>query len=99
MYAFEVRPLVFTAVLVSMVRSSASSTLTVVMSEGDDHGEKYGNVDEKASGGNTNETECRLFLEEYNQLAMEVYSDFMEKQWAYNTNITEFNQQLVVISL
>ena len=97
MNPFEMHPLVIAALLIAVVTSSvATSTIMLMMSEVDDHEETSGDDIEQVDGWNANETDCRLFLEEYNRLAMDVYSDYMEKQWDYNTNITEHNQYRVV---
>ncbi|XP_071493991.1 angiotensin-converting enzyme-like [Diadema antillarum] len=45
---------------------------------------------------NANETQCLIFLEEYERLAMEVYSFSASKAWIYNTNITSYNKEQMV---
>ncbi|XP_041460863.1 angiotensin-converting enzyme-like [Lytechinus variegatus] len=47
-------------------------------------------------GSNYNETQFEIFLEEFNQRAMDVYSYSIEKSWIYNTNITEYNRHQMI---
>ncbi|XP_071508563.1 angiotensin-converting enzyme-like [Diadema antillarum] len=45
-----------------------------------------------AQGTNTNETEAKIFLDTFNERAMEEYYKSISASWTYNTNITEYNQ-------
>lgn len=45
---------------------------------------------------NTNEVEAKVFLDEYNSTAEEVWNAYTEASWSYNTNITDANKEEMV---
>ncbi|XP_018410702.1 PREDICTED: angiotensin-converting enzyme isoform X3 [Nanorana parkeri] len=45
---------------------------------------------------NANERQAQDFLGEYNTTAEQVWNDYTEASWAYNTNITEHNNQVML---
>ncbi|XP_072270719.1 angiotensin-converting enzyme [Pyxicephalus adspersus] len=45
---------------------------------------------------NANEKQAQDFLSEYNTTAEKVWNDYTEASWAYNTNITEHNNQVML---
>jgi hypothetical protein len=44
----------------------------------------------------TDEAEAARWLAQYNEESQIVYSKYMEAHWTYNTNLTDYNQQLTV---
>lgn len=45
---------------------------------------------------NANERQAEDFLSGYNNTAEQVWNDYTEASWTYNTNITEHNNQVMV---
>lgn len=45
---------------------------------------------------NANERQAEDFLSQYNSTAEQVWNDYTEASWAYNTNITEHNNQVML---
>lgn len=45
---------------------------------------------------NANEKQAEDFLSDYNSTAEQVWNDYTEASWNYNTNITEHNNQVMV---
>uniref|UniRef100_A0A4W3HQC2 Angiotensin-converting enzyme n=1 Tax=Callorhinchus milii TaxID=7868 RepID=A0A4W3HQC2_CALMI len=45
---------------------------------------------------NTDETEAEDFIKKYNMTAEKVWNDYTVASWAYNTNITEHNKQVMM---
>lgn len=44
----------------------------------------------------TNERLAWEFVQEYNRMAQDMYSQQSEIEWTYNTNITDYNQEVSV---
>ena len=45
---------------------------------------------------NTDESEARKWLEEYNRLAVDAHNDFFNVRWVYYTNRTRYNWDQLV---
>lgn len=45
---------------------------------------------------NANERQAEDLLSEYNSTAEQVWNDYTEASWAYNTNITDHNNKVMV---
>lgn len=45
---------------------------------------------------NTDELDAKKFLDEYNSTAEVVWNAYTEASWAYNTNISEHNKNIMV---
>ncbi|XP_071488365.1 angiotensin-converting enzyme-like [Diadema antillarum] len=89
----------FVIVLVAAMCAMTAATTTPQATPPAGRVEAASIMDELAAqeqGSNANETQCVIFLEEYNRLAMEVYSFSASKAWIYNTNITRYNQEQLV---
>lgn len=42
------------------------------------------------------EAQAKEFLAEYNRTAEEVWNAYTEASWTYNTNITDYNKEIMV---
>ena len=48
------------------------------------------------TGTNRNENEAIMFLQEYNTRAQVEFNEYMDAAWAYESDLTDENQQLSV---